>query len=135
MTLRLLDTSALLAHYFHEPGWEFVHELLIARSALIAAPTRFEFLVRLAAAGANATDCAMEFARCRILLSDVVPVDDAAAGRAWELRQTAATRVPAVDALIAGCASSRGAVLVHRDPHFKSIPKRLLEQHSLLPRG
>ena len=41
---------------------------------------------------------------------------------AIRLRNTTPERLPLVDALIAGVADAAGLILVHRDPHFDTIP-------------
>jgi predicted nucleic acid-binding protein len=38
------------------------------------------------------------------------------------LRHKATARVATVDALITATAAYRGAILVHRDPHFAALP-------------
>ena len=45
----VLDTSALLAHAFQEPGWERVREILRDEAAVLglSAAVLFEFQVRL----------------------------------------------------------------------------------------
>jgi hypothetical protein len=48
-----------------------------------------------------------------------------------ELRSAATGRLPQIDALIAATAAILNAVLVHRDPHFSSIPGGLLRQETL----
>lgn len=52
----------------------------------------------------------------------VVPVTDEIAAKGAELRAIASNRIAAVDVLIAATAANAGAVLVHRDPHFASLP-------------
>ena len=46
---RLLDTSAVLAYFLKEPGWELVHDLVFAADVSIAVSslTWMEFKVRL----------------------------------------------------------------------------------------
>jgi PIN domain nuclease of toxin-antitoxin system len=45
----VLDTSALLAHAFQEPGWERVRHILNDEAAVLGlpSPVLFEFQVRL----------------------------------------------------------------------------------------
>ena len=50
---------------------------------------------------------------------------------AMDLRAETPSRLPLIDAIIAATASHHGAVLVHRDPHFRSVPKARLNQISL----
>jgi predicted nucleic acid-binding protein len=54
-------------------------------------------------------------------------------GRAVEIRRACCDRLPTVDSLIAATASFHNMVLVHRDPHIESIPRKLLRQVSLFP--
>ena len=51
------------------------------------------------------------------------------------LRESADTRLPLIDALIAGCARAHSAVLVHRDPHMSSIPHEVVAQVVLPPKA
>jgi predicted nucleic acid-binding protein len=55
-------------------------------------------------------------------LTIIVPVDRAVADEAAVLRESAPSRLPLVDACIAGCAKRHHCVLVHRDPHFAQLP-------------
>jgi predicted nucleic acid-binding protein len=67
------------------------------------------------------------------LLNEVVHVDEAIGSEAVRLRISATARASAMDTLIAATASLRGAMLVHRDPHFTAIPASMLKQE-MLPR-
>jgi predicted nucleic acid-binding protein len=124
----LLDTSAAVAHVRGEPGHAGVQALFEdpAVTVLLAAPSLLEMETILKA---RMTD---EGQRRAVLglyggrLAEVVPVDREAVMAAIVLRNGTPTRLPAVDALIAGCAVAHGATLVHRDPHFDSIPPALL---------
>ncbi|MCB0068701.1 MAG: hypothetical protein KDD77_16175, partial [Caldilineaceae bacterium] len=51
--------------------------------------------------------------------------------KSLSLRSAAIGRLPHIDALIAATAALLDAVLVHRDPHFGSIPMHLLKQKVL----
>jgi hypothetical protein len=129
----LLDTSALLLHFFKELGGERVQDLLAddSNEILIAAVSIAEFARRLAATG-----CAMDEARSQSLAyaslaERVMPIDTATAVRAFELSSLSRERVPLTDALIAACASVGGAALVHRDAHFHTIPDDVLQRIDL----
>ena len=61
-------------------------------------------------------------------LTTTLIVDRRTADSAVRLRESAGTRLPLVDAVIAGCAHVHSAVLVHRDPHLASIPRELVAQ-------
>ena len=62
------------------------------------------------------------------LFADIVAADEAVANRAIDIRQAAIGRIPAMDSLIAATAAHHNAVLVHRDPHFQTIPDDQLRQ-------
>ena len=95
----LLDTSALLLHYFKAPRADRIHRIISdeKNSIIVASVSITELGRRLVTAGC----------------------DPALASRA---------RIPLVDALIAACASICDATLVHRDDHFLTIPEDLLQQ-------
>ncbi|MEO6435866.1 MAG: PIN domain-containing protein [Tepidisphaeraceae bacterium] len=128
----LLDTSAVLAYFFGEPGAERVREVLsdertpVGMSVLTAA----EFWGRLHAEGAEG-HFDDDWRKLTEIASDVIPVSLAVVFRAIELRRAATARLPYVDALIAATAAEYGAVLMHRDPHFAAIPVLLLPQELL----
>lgn len=67
----------------------------------------------------------------RELFAQIVPVDETVALRTVTIRQSATARVPAIDAMIAATAANHDAILVHRDPHFLSIPENMLKQEML----
>jgi predicted nucleic acid-binding protein len=134
VTSVLLDSSALLAHYFGESRGEVVRDHLASGEALIAAPTCFEFRTRLTALGVPDAVSGDALKRYRLAFSEVVSVDDAVVDRAWEIRRATPTRLPTVDAFIAACASVRGATLIHADEHMAAIPTSLVSQVRLPPR-
>jgi predicted nucleic acid-binding protein len=129
----VLDTSALLAHYFNEPGAELVEKLWSDESSRLAisAVTVAELKGRLSqeiTENAEATIAADAYLN---ELTICLPVDRATAELAWQLRQVAPNRLPLVDALIAATARAAGAILVHRDPHMAQIPPALMQQIDL----
>ncbi len=129
----VLDTSALLAHYFNESGAGLVDRLWSDESFKIAisAVTVAELKGRLQqeitedAEAAKAADAYLND------LTTCLPVDRATAELAWQLRNAVPERLPLVDALIAATAQAAGAVLVHKDPHMSRIPGSLVRQISL----
>lgn len=124
MSAYLLDTSAVVAHYRKEIGHARVQALFDNEDAVLwlAAPSLLELDGCLRDIG---IDVAI---RHKVLddytggLLNVVAVDERVVRRAIELRDAEALRLPAMDALIAACAAVCGAVLVHRDLHFDTIP-------------
>lgn len=126
----VLDTSALLAHYFDEPGAVQVEQLWSARAAkpAICAVTVPELKTRLRE---ELTDeiAADEAARAYLNeLTICLPVDRAIAELAWQIKESVSERIPLVDALITATARAAGAVLVHRDPHMSRIPRDVVDQ-------
>ncbi len=131
----VLDTSALLAHAFQEPGWERVRGLLHDETAVLGlpAPVLFEFQVRLQEMGVLAQH-PETVAEYEALFDVALPVDNPVAHTAFQLKRDTPERLPAIDALIAACAKVHDAVLVHRDPHLARIPAHLLKQEVLPPK-
>jgi predicted nucleic acid-binding protein len=132
----LLDTSALLAHYLAESGAIRVQALF--EDAAVVPGTSilsfFEFEIRLHQLGIDVATRGAELNRYRALLNEIVNVDEAVRSEAIRLRINATARTSAMDTLIAATASLRGAILVHRDPHFMVIPVNLLKQEMLPPK-
>lgn len=119
----LLDTTALLTHYFGEPGAEDVQEVLEegSRRILICAVSVTEFARRLATLGESAPTARQRALEYAGLCDAVIEVDTALAIRAFEIAAGAPARIPLVDTLIAAAAQLHGATLVHRDAHFGAI--------------
>lgn len=129
----LLDTSALLAHFRKEAGWEVVSAIFDDADAevLVCSVTLAEFARRLAALG-YATKLAREMAATyRLLMNEIVAVDESIALAAFDISARTPERLPLVDSFIAAAARAQGAVLVHRDSHLASIPAEILEQRVL----
>ncbi len=129
----ILDTSALLAHFFDEPGAEIVEGLWASGTATpgISVLTAAELRIRLGSELSDASEAEAAIGHYLNELTVNLPVDRAVAECAWQLRVAASRRIPLVDALIAATARSIGATLVHRDPHLRSIPEGLLSQVEL----
>lgn len=128
----LLDSSALLAFYFGEPGAERVGEILFDERVAVGLTvlSAAELWSRLRAEGAEA---AFEpaWAKLTTIASEVIPVTLPIVLNANRLRAASRARLPLVDALIAATAAERDALLLHRDPHFTSIPAKLVRQELL----
>ena len=124
----LLDTSAVMAHFLAEPGGEKVAELLARGpgTVALAAPGWPELERRLDELIPEPAEAARIFRHYAEALCTMVPLDEAAARAAIRLRHACPTRLPLVDALIAGCAMAAGLTLVHRDSHLDGIPTTLL---------
>lgn len=131
----LLDSSALIAYYFGEPGGERVRDILNNSEAdvRVSVLTAAEFWSRLRAEGwSQVFD--QEWLRITDVLSSVDPVSMDVVLMSLQLRSAATARLPQIDALIAATCALHNGILVHRDPHFLTIPADLLQQE-LLPDG
>ncbi len=132
MLTYVLDTSAWIAHIQQEPGWKTISALLRdgERQVGISALSLIELYGRL-----RSFNQEKEFEHIledyRDLLLLIIPVDAEVALRAIALRQAATARFPAIDSLIAATAAHYEAILVHRDPHFLTIPNKSLKQKLL----
>jgi predicted nucleic acid-binding protein len=128
----LLDTSAWLAHLFGEPGVEEITLLFDDLDNDVAICVLFlaEVYGRLKALGAE-DRWPQVWATYNKLFAAPLSVDETVTHQAIALRKAATKRLPTIDALIAATAVQQGAILVHRDPHFESIPAKLLQQTRL----
>ncbi len=129
----LLDSSALLTHYFEERGSTKVRQLFETEDTpiLLSILSVSEFWSRLKSAGCEA-DFEKEWQLQQELFDRILPVDAAVTQRAIAIRCATPARLPMVVALIAATASIHDAVLVHRDPHFREIPSSFLRQLDLV---
>jgi predicted nucleic acid-binding protein len=129
----LLDTSALIAHYRSEAGAEQVQAIFDTPDAriLAASVSLPEFARRLRALGASDAEALGVANDYRLLLNEIVAIDERIALAAFEVACAASKRLPLVDALIAAAARERGACLVHRDDHMRQIPAQMLQQVAL----
>ena len=129
----VLDTSALLAHYFDEPGAEVVQKLWDSKGPrpAICAVTIAEFRGRLDQEINSAEEAQSAADSYFGELTTCLDVDRAVADLAWHIRAVTPQRLPLVDALIAATARAAGAVLVHKDPHLARIPHDVVNQISL----
>ncbi|MEI8350885.1 MAG: PIN domain-containing protein [bacterium] len=128
MSAYLLDTSAVVAHYRKEVGHARVQALFDDDDAVlwIAAPSLLELDTCLRDIGIEETVRRQMVNDYMGELIHVVTVDGRVARRAMASRDAAERRLPAMYALIAACAVVCGAVLVHRDAHFDTIPLDVL---------
>ena len=101
--LYLFDTSALLAHYRRESGWQQVQAIFDddAADILLASVTLTEFARRLRELGASDAEARQTAEDYRLLVNDVVAIDDRLAFAAFDLARATPKRLPLVDSLIA----------------------------------
>lgn len=129
----LLDTSALLAHYRQEAGWERVQALFESEAAelIVASVSLTELGRRLHELGVAEAETEAVLADYQLLFAEIAPVDVSVARAAFVIGCRTPRRLPLVDALIAAVAQVRTAVLVHRDEHMRPIPAELVRQADL----
>lgn len=127
----ILDTSAILAHYFDEPGAAEVDAIWQDKKnkTAICALTVPELKMRLHVEVNDRAEVNRAFKLYVDELTTIVPVDRAVADEAAALRESAPSRLPLVDACIAGCAKQHRCVLVHRDPHLAQLPGSVQQLH------
>ena len=126
----LLDTSAILAHWQDEPGAFQVAHILDGKAAFVASVTWLELRVKWQ--DLEHFDELLDIYQDAV--AGTVDITEKVAKSAFAIRMATATRLPAIDSLIAGAAEVRGYELVHRDPHLGSIPASLVKQTMLPPR-
>jgi predicted nucleic acid-binding protein len=132
----LLDTSALLAHFFDEPGATETEAIFnrgrdeVAVSAVSVA----EFEGRLTQEGIDEDERLFACLNYFSLLARVLPVIQQTGHLAADLRSRTPVRLPLVDALIAAAAKEHQLTLVHRDPHMAAIPAGDVSQLVLPPK-
>ncbi len=135
MTRYLLDTSALLAHFRHETGWEDVQRIFEDPEAVVflAGVSLAEFARRLNELGAPDEEIDQTVGDYELLFAAIAPIAARTAKAAYEIGQSTPARLPLIDALIAAVAQELDAILVHRDRHMAAIPEAVLEPLYLQP--
>jgi len=133
----LLDTSACLAHYRAEPGADQVQELFVRDDVdiLLCSVTLAEMAMRLRELGVPKGQSWRIVADYEDLAAEIVPVSTEVARKSDEISLKTTGRLPLADALIAAAAAWRGATLVHRDTHMRSIPHAQVKQIDLAAGG
>jgi len=129
-TSYLLDTSALLAHFFDEPGADIVQGIWASKGPkpAISAVSIAELRGRLRDEGTDEDEAVRAADDYFGELTTCLSVDRSVAEMAWQLRALTSRRLPFVDALIAATARAAGAILVHKDPHMSRIPTEVVKQ-------
>lgn len=126
----LLDTSALLAHYFDESGAEEVDAIWrdSRNRPAICVLTVAELRTRLLVVLESRTEIEKTLDLYLNELTASMPVNREVAEGASHLRESVPGRLPLVDACIASCAVACGGVLVHRDPHMDQLSSAGVQQ-------
>ena len=133
----LFDTSALLAHYRQETGWETVQALFEDGESeiVIASPTLAEFARRLHVLGVADGEIERVVDEYVLLFSAVIAIDAAVATGGYAIGRRTPDRLPLIDALIAAAAQAVEAILIHRDAHMAAIPGDVVRQQPLSAAG
>lgn len=128
-----LDTSALLAHARRVSEAPRVQELFDLEEAIIllSSVSVAEMARRLRELAMPEEDLRQLIAGYEGLASEIVAADAGVARRSDLITHRATSLLPLADALIAACAASREAVLVHRDAHMQTIPETEVQQLDL----
>ena len=136
MKLHLLDTSAVLAHYLREPGWETLAQFFADEDTLLllSPVSLVEFNSRLMELKVPEAERKNILQHYRDLMSEIALIDGDTAKIAIQLRESSHPRLPLADSLIAACAKQRNATLIHCDPHFRVISSSDLKQIELPPK-
>lgn len=132
----LLDTSALVAHFFEEPGARETQAIFdLGRDEVaVSAVSVAEFETRLSQEGMDEDERVFACLNYFSLLARVLPVMQRTGHIAAELRSRTPERLPLVDALIAATAKEHDLMLVHRDTHMAVIPASDVSQLVLPPK-
>ena len=128
----LLDTSVLVCFYKKEFGWQLALDKIAAASEVLLSAISIAEFGRLCMLDSKSVEAAYEALESAMKLTTaVIPVDKTTSITILEITSKATSRVPLVDAVIAATAMQHGAVLLHRDAHFRSIPQSMLQQEEL----
>ncbi len=133
MITHVFDTSAILAHYFEEPGADQVNALL-AENAVepgLPAVALLELKARLAATVRDAAAAARAFQLYSEELIAPIPVTREIVARAEEILRRTDSPLTMTEAITAATARHEGALLVHRSPNLARIPGDLVRQCAL----
>ncbi len=128
----VLDTSAVVCIVEQESGWLVAQEKIREfDQVLISAMTIAEYARRCLSRGDSIAEAKLAIDGVLVMVDEVIAVDEQIARRMLTVVEQATSRVPIIDAIIAATAIQHGAVLLHRDAHFRSIPQSMLHQEEL----
>ncbi|MBK8475394.1 MAG: PIN domain-containing protein [Opitutaceae bacterium] len=133
MITHVFDTSAILAHYFHEPGAELVNELLADNSAEVGIPAieLLELKRQLNRTLPDATEAQRAFRLYADELIAPIPVTREIVARALLLIERMGDQLSPSEAILAATAQHEGAILVHRTAPLAVLPANVLRQCAL----
>ena len=130
MITHVFDTSAILAHYFHEPGAELVNDLLAQNSVEVGIPAieLLELKRQLSHTLPNAVEAQRAFHLYAGELLATIPITRAVVTRAQLILEKTGDQLSLLEAILAASAQSENAVLVHRNQRLARLPSDLLQQ-------
>ncbi len=133
MITHVFDTSAILAHYFHEPGAEQVNALLADNSVEIGLPATslLDLKTRLTSSVGDPAEARRAYHLYAEELIAAIPVTREIITRAEEILQRSGDRLTLLEAIAAATARHEGAVLVHRGHNLARVPGDLFQQCAL----
>jgi len=128
----LLDTSILVCFYKKEFGWQLALDKIATASEVLLSAISIAEFGRLCMSDGKSIEVAYDALESVMkLITAVIPVDKTTSITILEITSRATSRAPLVDSVIAATAIQHGAVLLHRDAHFRSIPQSMLHQEEL----
>jgi predicted nucleic acid-binding protein len=133
MITHVFDTTAILAHYFHQPGAEQVNDLLAANSVEVGIPASelLELKSQLARTLPDPTEARRAFHLYADELITTLPVTRTIITRAVGILEKADGQLDQREAILAATAHDENAVLVHRNPRLARLPATILQQCAL----
>jgi predicted nucleic acid-binding protein len=133
MITHVFDTSAILAHYFDEPGAEQVNAMLADTSLEIglSAISLIELKTRIASKVPDKNEARRAYRLYAEELLAAIPVTREIVASSEAIIQQSACELNLHQVIAAATARSQGAVLVHREANLRSIPSTLVQQHAL----
>lgn len=119
----LLDTSALFVLLLNDAGADRVEHILAHETALIVSVSLLElYYATLRERGRQEAD--VRYALLRETSATILwEIDEPTLMHAATLKVS--HNIPLADAIIAGAAAARGAVLVHRDPELEALASKV----------
>jgi predicted nucleic acid-binding protein len=130
----VLDTSAVLAVLFHEPGAERVLQIIEGEQPALPtdlSPVSLPFVALMEIEYWLIRRLSQSRTQAALLLLDNWPVQVEESTPAWRheaARIKATTPLSLADSWIAALALTRGATLVHKDPEYDQLSSLLVER-------
>lgn len=133
MITHVFDPSAILAHYFQEPGAEEVNLLLADNTVEVGLPATalIDLKTRLTATVPDPAEARRAYRLYAEELVATLPVTREIAIEAERIIERTDGRLPLPTAVVVATARRENAILVHRDPALALLPDDLVRQCTL----